>query len=171
MHPEIVILLGIEPDNPKTSYGWIEPGEPFEAAISELSFSVARFWEKPSLSQAVELHQGRCLWNSFIMVGCVTAFLEMIHRAVPGMHSSFGSIQHLLGSPFEQKYISEVYDTLSSSSFTDDVLTKNSRALIVLRSEGFEWRVLGEPARVISLYQTKGIKSEEELLRTQKLTT
>jgi len=45
MDQERVILLGILPDAPEESYGWIEPGESVAGgAVSE----VRRFWEKPS---------------------------------------------------------------------------------------------------------------------------
>ena len=162
MRPERVILLGIEPAMPESSYGWIEPGRPLDSPRSNSLCSVSRFWEKPSLSQALELYRRHCLWNSFIMVGGIAAFIGMIRRATPGIHVLFESIQDWLHSPFEGDALSGIYARMAVSSFSTDVLASNTQALDVLRSTGFEWSDLGEPSRVLKLCEKKGIKSEEE---------
>jgi len=45
--PDLLFLLGTEPDTPEVDYGWIEPG-PHIASLDEDMFQVGRFWEKPS---------------------------------------------------------------------------------------------------------------------------
>lgn len=167
-HPHVVVLLGIEPGLPEVSYGWIEPGERLECGASRSFCSVNRFWEKPSISQALELYGQRCLWNSFIMVGSVRAFLRMIRHASPEIHVMFESISRWLGTAFEQDALTGVYGGLSTSSFSGDVLTANTQTLAVLRSSGFEWSDLGEPMRVLELFGRKGVKSEEEYCLTQR---
>lgn len=67
---ETITLLGIKPDKPEVSYGWIEPDEPLEPSNGRLS-RVRRLWEKPSHYIAQKLMQRGCLWNSFVMVGSV----------------------------------------------------------------------------------------------------
>src|SRR5581483_9154375 len=85
-HPERVVLLGISPDSPEEAYGWIEPGA---SLASGPVFEVRRFWEKPSRRLAVRLMRRGCLWNSFVMVGRVSAFLAVIRRALPDLLTSF----------------------------------------------------------------------------------
>jgi mannose-1-phosphate guanylyltransferase len=45
------------------------PGEP--------AFPIRRFWEKPSPTVARKLFERGALWNSFVMVGRVAAFLTL----------------------------------------------------------------------------------------------
>lgn len=168
-HPDVVILLGITAAVPEVSYGWIEPGAPFACDSSEFFF-VTRFWEKPSLLQATELFERRCLWNSFIMVGSVTAFVDMVRHATPDLHLLFESIRTWLRSPFEAEVLAWLYGQLAMSSFSSDVLAANTPTLVVMRSAGFKWSDLGEPARVLKLYERKGIKSVEDFCLMQKLT-
>jgi mannose-1-phosphate guanylyltransferase len=79
-HPERIILLGIMPHSPEEAYGWIEPGV---CLAGSAVFGVRCFREKPSRRVATRLIRGGCLWNSFVMVGRVSAFLEMIRRTFP----------------------------------------------------------------------------------------
>ena len=42
--PNLIVLLGVEPESPEPDYGWIEPG----AIQGEREiYGVRRFWEKP----------------------------------------------------------------------------------------------------------------------------
>jgi len=75
-----VILLGAAATVPETEYGWIE-AEPMETG-SRLP-GVRRFWEKPSRAVAQMLLDRGCLWNTFVMVGRVDTFLELIRSAAP----------------------------------------------------------------------------------------
>jgi mannose-1-phosphate guanylyltransferase len=81
-----VVLLGIVPDAPEESYGWIQPGELLETKNRSV-FEVSRFWEKPSRKTACCLMRSGCLWNSFVMVGYVSTFLELIRRSLPSFSS------------------------------------------------------------------------------------
>jgi mannose-1-phosphate guanylyltransferase len=49
-YPEMVFLLGIVPEKPEASYGWIEPAALLENPYAESISRVSRFWEKPSPS-------------------------------------------------------------------------------------------------------------------------
>jgi len=136
---ERVILLGIQPDAPEESYGWIEPGHLIAGgAVSE----VRRFWEKPSGRVATRLMRGGCLWNSFVMVGRVSAFLAMIGRTLPELIRAFESM--------EGHGLDELYAKIPATNFSDEVLTKRPCDLTVLPASGLGWSDLGEPQRVLS---------------------
>ena len=137
---ERVILLGIQPDAPEESYGWIEPGNLVAGGggVSE----VRRFWEKPTGRVAARLMRGGCLWNSFVMVGRVSAFLAMIGRTLPELIRAFEST--------EGHELDELYGRIPATNFSDEVLTKRPSDLTVLPASGLGWSDLGEPQRVLS---------------------
>ena len=158
-HPGTVILLGVSPDTPEIDYGWIHPGLPFSGALTESMFHVDRFWEKPSRTLACSLMNLGCLWNSFIMVGRVDAFLSLIREAVPALFQSFYPVTSSLALT-DQASLDNLYSGIPSFNFSRQVLSAKPAALAVLRADGLEWSDLGEPSRVLSLVARKGIQKE-----------
>ena len=158
-NPGIVILLGVSPDTPEVDYGWIQPGVPLSGALTESIFHVDRFWEKPSRSLACSLMSLGCLWNSFIMVGRVDAFLSLTRSAVPALFRSFYPVVSSL-APADQASLDNLYSGIPSVNFSQQVLSARPAALAVLRADGLEWSDLGEPGRVLSVVARKGIQKE-----------
>jgi len=159
-YPDVVLLLGIVPETPETSYGWIEPGPVVETPCSSTVSLVKRFWEKPTEAEARSLMDNGCLWNSFIMVGTVGSFLGLTRSAIPRLHDSFESIRHCFATKDEAPALSALYASIPTSSFSNDVLSVGTQRLAVLRSEGLGWCDLGEPSRVFSVRDRKGPGSE-----------
>ena len=95
--------------------------------------------------------RGGCLWNSFVMVGSVSAFLAMIRRTLPELLRSLTGTQR---SPLR-----EIYATISASNFSDELITSvmwlNERDLdircIRLKPYGDNGRVLIDVQQVIPL--------------------
>lgn len=159
-HPYLAILLGIQADKPETSYGWIEPGADIPNSFTDSVAYVRRFWEKPSETQARDLMMRRCLWNSFVMIGQVESFLHLIRQSVPELHSLFEGFSHPFFFPSSDNLIlREIYRSIPSSSFSDDVLTVCSEGIAVMRTS-LRWSDLGEPQRVLSLSQKKPVKGD-----------
>jgi mannose-1-phosphate guanylyltransferase len=150
--PEMVILLGIPPETPEAEYGWIEPGSPVPDSVCRVS----RFWEKPSGSIASSLMERGCLWNSFVMVGYVHAFLHLIRHSLPGLVEAFESIRSYLFTAYERAALCELYSGIRATSFSQDVLAAQPNDLAVLRANGLGWSDLGEPSRVRSLLERQG---------------
>ena len=155
--PEMVVLLGIPPETPEVEYGWIEPGTPLE---TDTVRRVSRFWEKPSGSLAASLMERGCLWNSFVMVGYVQAFLSLIRRALPGLVELFESIRSSLFTAAERTALRELYSGIGATSFSEDVLSAQPNELAVLRATGLGWSDLGEPSRVHFALERKGVRQE-----------
>lgn len=86
---DMVILLGIKPEGPDAEYGWIEPVSPGLMENPDALCWVRRFWEKPAHDLAHRLMERGCLWNSFVMVGRVSAFMKMIRWASPDLYDRF----------------------------------------------------------------------------------
>jgi mannose-1-phosphate guanylyltransferase len=154
--PEMVFLLGIVPDTPEASYGWIEPAARLENPHTGSVSHVGRFWEKPSAACASDLMRRGCLWNSFVMVGRVDSFLDLARRTIPCLYNSFESVRQSFSTATEESTLSGLYAGIPSSSFSDEVLSVSPQDLAVMRSSGLGWSDLGEPERVFAVHARKG---------------
>lgn len=148
--PDSIILLGIEPESPDEEYGWIEPDECAETRTAGYLRKVRRFWEKPAPALARSLFRGGCLWNSFVMVGTVAAFLKMIETAAPDLYRNFAAVKSKLSADDEKNVIGALYENLPDSNFSKDVLAKSAEMLSVLPVSNLKWSDLGNPRRVLS---------------------
>jgi mannose-1-phosphate guanylyltransferase len=175
--PEMVVLLGVTPETPEVEYGWIEPGVPLEDPVSSSVYRVSRFWEKPSGMLASDLMDRGCLWNTFVMVGHVQAFLRLIHHAIPRLATAFENIRPSFTTASEASALCDVYGGISASSFSQDVLSVQSGDLTAPRCAGLRWSDLGEPSRVLSVLNETGAPmrftphSEEDQVATVQYDT
>jgi mannose-1-phosphate guanylyltransferase len=150
-HPARVILLGVEPEAPEESYGWIEPGSPLASESTICISEVSRFWEKPSRRIASHLMRRGCLWNSFVMVGTVGAFINMIRHTLPNLITCFESICATTDLGMEEEGLCGLYLKEPATNFSDEVLVARPSDLAVIRARGLGWSDLGEPERVFSI--------------------
>jgi mannose-1-phosphate guanylyltransferase len=163
-----VVLLGIVPDAPEVAYGWIEPGVPMGLGAGSV-FRVSHFWEKPSLDLASASMERGCLWNSFIMVGRVESFLNLIRRALPSLFHSSESLRSTFCTPMEEPALLELYAGIRSSSFSDEVLAVYPEELAVLSGGELGWTDLGETRRVLTVLGRKGDIHDKYLSRANTL--
>ncbi|MCC7307549.1 MAG: hypothetical protein IT173_08280 [Acidobacteria bacterium] len=155
-----VVLLGIEAAKAETSYGWIEPVESLFDGLSRSVSRVKRFWEKPSHRTARSLMKQKCLWNSFVMVGKVKAFLEMFRKHLPDLYRMFDASSPALGRAPESSVIRSIYSWINDVNFSSDVLEKASDELLVLRVGNVGWSDWGEPQRVIGTLSGLGVNPD-----------
>jgi mannose-1-phosphate guanylyltransferase len=160
VQPETVMLLGITPTAPETEYGWIEPKPSILASAQKSITRVSRFWEKPSLHVATSLMERGCLWNSFVMVGCVDALLKMTRAAMPEMHAAFATITPAFETANEHKALAALYSHIHDANFSQQVLAVRPGDLMVMRVGDVGWSDLGEPNRVLSTLARIGVQSE-----------
>jgi mannose-1-phosphate guanylyltransferase len=141
-----VILLGAGAEHAEVEYGWIEPGIRLQCPITNSLLRVRRFWEKPSTQIAQSLLQYGCLWNTFVMIGRASAFLDILNAAVPRM-------MQVLGAGGD-----EAYAALSPGDFSQQVLPVSTGHLAVLRLGNVGWSDLGTPERAMSAMTRSGFK-------------
>lgn len=156
-YPGLVMLLGIVPETPETDYGWIQPGAPLKDKAMKPVFRVVRFWEKPPEPLAHSLKNLGCLWNTFIMVGHVRAFMRLFRRALPALYRMFCGSSRVT---VDRGLLKNVYSRIATVNFSHDVLSACPSLLGVIRADGLGWSDLGTPAQVLSLVARKGIKTE-----------
>jgi mannose-1-phosphate guanylyltransferase len=154
--PDSVILLGIEPESPDEEYGWIEPEKSANSDSIQGLWQVRRFWEKPEPTLARELLSRGCLWNSFVMVGQVSAFLKMIRKSAAELFQEFDRVKSKIATFEEESAIRSLYDNLPESNFSKEVLTVRAKDLTVIPVIGSKWSDLGNPRRVMSALSELG---------------
>jgi mannose-1-phosphate guanylyltransferase len=141
-----IVLLGAQPNAPEVEYGWIEVGATIDGSLSY----VRGFHEKPSLPVAESLLNSGGLWNTFVMVGSVEAFLEMARTAVPGLVEVLELATRGSQRNGETRISDSLYDWVSPTDFSRQILSPAARRLVALRLENIEWHDLGDPDRVLS---------------------
>jgi mannose-1-phosphate guanylyltransferase len=153
--PDLLVLLGIEATSADRDYGWIVPGPPIpETPLAR----VARFAEKPSASEAQALFERGGLWNSFVMVGRVTAFLAAIRRATPEIEEAFAAVRAVLGTAGERMAMRVLYGRLEPLNFSEHVLQSRPANLAVLPVGDVEWSDWGTPERVLDTLSALGVR-------------
>lgn len=160
LNPKAIVLLGIEPDKPEPSYGWIEP---VDSLFGELPRSISRvkqFWEKPTTGVAKLLMVNGCLWNSFVMVGKVETFLDRFRECLPGMFRMFDAARRSFGTREEAAVIRSIYAWIEDTNFSSDVLERSAERLLVQRVSDVRWSDWGVPQRVVGTLTDLGIQTE-----------
>ena len=155
-----IVLLGIEPEKPETAYGWIEPAESLFGDLSRSVSRVGRFWEKPTAGVAQILMSKRCLWNSFVMVGRVSVFLDLFRDHLPEQFRMFAASERAFGTPQERPVIRSIYSWIDETNFSSEVLEKSADRLLVMRVGNVGWSDWGEPHRVLGTLSNLGIQPE-----------
>ena len=156
LRPDLMILLGIEPESPETEYGWIEPGQSIQG--HKQLHRVRRFWEKPSSDFAVILQLRACLWNSFVMVASARTLLDTIATATPALYQAFAPITPFMGTDDEPALIENLYAFPGEINFSDRVLALVPEHLAVLRVRGVKWSDLGDPKRAFASIRMAGVR-------------
>ena len=166
---DLVILLGIKPEAPEAEYGWIEPVSPDLMKNPDALCRISRFWEKPTPTLARALMERGCLWNSFVMVGRVSAFLEMIRLALPDLYERFKAVKPIFHTSQEERAIGEIYSQLHDINFSQHVLAARPGDLAVLPVSELTWSDLGKPQRVLSTLAAIGLSPVAERFQASAL--
>jgi mannose-1-phosphate guanylyltransferase len=147
-HPGSVVLLGASPQGPEVEYGWIELGPSVHGAGGVWS-RVRGFIEKPSFRAAGELLARGSLWNTFVMVGHVRGFLEMVSASLADV------VERLREGPLwagEEVHIeNSLYERIRAVDFSREVLSVQTPRLLALRMADTGWSDLGHPERVMAV--------------------
>ena len=158
--PDLIVLLGVEPDSPEPSYGWIEVGDRVPAGPWQGLCRVRRFWEKPPRRLAEMLLVSGALWNSSVIVGGIPALLGLIRHAVPALFQAFDCARSGINTESEPETFSAVYMRIPSVDFSERVLALRAANLAVLKVTGTAWSDLGDPGRVMTVLTRARIEPE-----------
>jgi mannose-1-phosphate guanylyltransferase len=150
-YPDCILMVGAEARYPEVEYGWIQPGRTLVDSLVNPLSRVSRFWEKPALKRAEVLQRRGCLWNTFITIGRVGAFMDLLHATVP-------ELTRLLEESFMKGQIDQFYGRIAHVDFSRAVLARTPGRLVVLRDAASGWTDLGSPRRVMDVLLSQGIR-------------
>jgi mannose-1-phosphate guanylyltransferase len=153
-HPCSVMLLGASPQGPEVEYGWIEIGPSVHGAGGAWS-GVRGFFEKPSFHEAMELLARGSLWNTFVMVGHVRGFLEMVNASLTDVLGRLRGSRLWVGG--EVQVQNSLYDRVLAVDFSREVLSVQTPRLLALQMAGTGWSDLGHPERVLTVLKAAGL--------------
>jgi mannose-1-phosphate guanylyltransferase len=142
-YPDSIVLVGAKAHYPEVEYGWIELG----LALSHVPvplLRVNRFWEKPSLPQAKTLLHRECLWNTFVTVGHVRVFLDLICSQVPNVVPS-------LSKAMAENELDVAYRIMPAVDLSREILALQPSRLLVVPDSTSGWADLGSPTRVLDI--------------------
>lgn len=167
-----IVLLGINPTEPHTGYGYIEEGENLAANF----FSVLSFKEKPPLDVAKQyLKQGTFSWNSGMFIAKCSVLLKEFQTFLPTMYASFQSMDH---QEYSKKIVQKLFPSLERISIDYGIMEKSENT-VVLKSN-MHWDDIGDYnaiARVHSVQKNGNyyqndvvtIDSQENIIISEKL--
>jgi mannose-1-phosphate guanylyltransferase len=164
-----IVLLGAQPSEPETDYGWIELGEPLPGSGPSHLYRVRHFREKPTQAMAEELYRGGALWNTFVFAGRATTLVEAGSDCLPALHERLVRLSRFLGTEHERWAIRQAYELSPRANFSQAVLERCPRKLAVVRLSAVSWRDLGTPRRVVKTLGELGM--QPDWLRTLQPST
>ena len=159
-----VVLMGAAAKRAASDYSWIEAEASKSGQGQTGILRVKRFWEKPSPEVAEDLLRRGCIWNTFVMIGRVQAFLEIIHRAAPELYEIFEPLWQQ--DPLERmNAMNSTYEEMAPADFSRLVLSgAQANRLGVFSLGDVGWTDLCDPRRVMSGLPQSVVKEKWSML-------
>jgi mannose-1-phosphate guanylyltransferase len=130
-----IVLVGVEPDQPATGFGYIEKGEVVDD--KNYVYAVKSFKEKPDYDVAQQyLASGNYLWNCGYFVGSVNTFKKKMTDFAPKLLSNFEELRAVADNDYENVYLK------FASEAIDYALIEKVKDLLVVPAS-FDWMDLG----------------------------
>jgi len=156
-HREWIVLLGAQPTEPETEYGWIEAGPRAAWTKAGPLYRVVQFWEKPAKDVASTLFVQGCLWNTFVLLAGVQTLVAAGRRCLPELHDRLSRLSAFVDTEHEAWAISQAYVLAPRANFSQSVLQRCPEALAVSQLPALTWCDLGSPDRVVKTLRRLGI--------------
>jgi mannose-1-phosphate guanylyltransferase len=129
-----IILFGVTPSYPATGYGYIEVGK----KLSNNSFHVKHFKEKPSLGKAIEfIQKGGYYWNS----GMFYFSLRTIKNCFLKYQQAMYELIEVVSDCKDQSTALELYKTVKKESFDVSIIEKAENVIVC--PVDYEWSDVG----------------------------
>lgn len=156
-HPDVMVVLAVEPTAAEPEYGWIEPGAVFGTTSTGPVWQVRRFREKPSREAAGACLARGWLWNTFVLVGKARTLIEAGRQTLSTLHDRLSHLIRFLGTPDETWAFRQAYALAPNANFSRVVLEASTSRLVVSRAPVALWSDWGTPSRVIASLRQAGV--------------
>jgi mannose-1-phosphate guanylyltransferase/mannose-6-phosphate isomerase len=134
-----IVTFGIKPTEPKTSYGYILPGEPIDDAGVR---KVAKFVEKPDASTAANYLVEGYLWNSGNFLFRADLLLSELAKFEPAITEAIeGAIERAQADLGFLRLENESFARAPQKSIDYAVMERTDRIAVI--SGGFRWSDIG----------------------------
>ncbi len=143
-HPDKVVLVGAQPDEPDSELGYVSLGAQVERGVN----AVSAFIEKPNAAQAEELIAHGALWNTMVCTGTVQAFWELGRAGAPALIDLLENLVPLIDTDEEDAALAAVYSLAPVIGFSCDILERSPERLLTTPLEGVEWNDWGRADRI-----------------------
>jgi mannose-1-phosphate guanylyltransferase len=121
-HPEALMTMGIEPDEPNTGFGYIE-----FAASNNAVKKVKQFREKPDVETAQQyVDAGTFLWNSGTFIWSVDAVVSAFAKAESELYQLFLDGMSTYNELGEQAFLEENYPKAKDISIDYAVMERSN---------------------------------------------
>ena len=127
-YPEKICLVGCEAQDPSSRFGYILPGD----KLSQSSYKVAAFIEKPEHTKAQSLIDQGALWNSGIIIAQAKTLLASAKKALPHLELVH---QELLSAALELRSPKLSSTEKSSKLSFDYILLEQAQNLCLIKSK------------------------------------
>jgi mannose-1-phosphate guanylyltransferase/mannose-6-phosphate isomerase len=134
-----IVTFGIRPNQPKTSYGYILPGEQIDKSLVR---SVAKFVEKPDASTAARYLQEGYLWNSGNFLFAAESLLSELANYEPELSAAVSSaVENATNDLDFLRLDPEAFSNAPQRSIDYAVMEKTNRAAVI--AGDFRWSDIG----------------------------
>ncbi|HEY8559745.1 MAG TPA: sugar phosphate nucleotidyltransferase [Pyrinomonadaceae bacterium] len=117
------VILAVQPDAPRTEYGYIEIGEPISG--HDGAFRIAAFEEKPDAVKARHfIETGFHFWNPGISVWKVSRLLALMEKYKPDHFAALERVAEALGTAEEATVIEQSFAHLDRTAIDHAIFEK-----------------------------------------------
>ena len=135
-----IVVFGLTPTEPRTSYGYINPGEPFDG--SEDLRIVEAFVEKPDASTAISYLQKGYLWNSGNFLFRSDVLIEEMRASAPDVLEAVTKAIELQESDLGFVRLHKESFESSPKNSIDYAVIEKTKKMAVVRGH-FRWSDIG----------------------------
>lgn len=133
-----LVLLGVEPDNPATGFGYIQKSKPVNQNGFSFVYEVDSFKEKPDRETAQKyVSSGQYLWNMGYFVAPLNVFERTMRENAPELFANYQTLRSAENDDdFREKYLGFVSEPI------DTALIEKVPDLLVVPGS-FDWMDVG----------------------------
>lgn len=146
---DVLMTVGIMPERPDTSYGYIQVTGGKAQPFSETPIKVKTFTEKPDRVIAEAFcRSGEFFWNSGIFAWKASVIKDEMERFIPDVCSLLKGVGAVAGTPEESIFLEKAYSDCPKVSIDYGVMEKTGKAWLLPGNFGWSdidnWEALYE---------------------------
>ncbi|HAP34853.1 MAG TPA: hypothetical protein DCQ28_02510 [Bacteroidetes bacterium] len=147
-NPEIVVALGVRPDQFDDGYGWMKQGDEVQSFDRGSMYNVNSFIEKPHSFALSHSNISEYFWNTFVLVGKTETLLKHFQQRTPQLYDFFSPLKISHDDKEKQRLINAAYHRIPSINFSKSILEKIPYSLRVMDISDVHWSDWGEEHRI-----------------------